>query len=142
MSNYEKQSSTLNVFVRSKNNASEASYRIAHCITKHGKPFTDGEYIKDAFLSSTEVLFDGLPKKESIKSRSKDIPMSARTVQRRIEEMAGNVSEQQTVGLKDAMVFIVALDESMDINDIPHFAVMAKYCDLNVRQELCCQNLH
>lgn len=35
-------------------------------------PFTDGEYIKDAFLSSAQVLFDGLPNKETIKSRIRD----------------------------------------------------------------------
>ncbi|XP_065148348.1 general transcription factor II-I repeat domain-containing protein 2-like [Paramisgurnus dabryanus] len=121
-----------------KNNATEASYQIANCIAKRGKPFTDGEYIKDAFLSCSEVLFDGLPNKETIMSKIKDIPMSARTVQRRIEEMAENVNEQQTAGLKDAMVFSVALDESVDINDIPRLAVMAKYCDSNVREELCC----
>lgn len=76
------------------------SYQIAHCIVKQGKPFTDGEYIKDAFLSSADVLFDGLPNKETVKSRNKDIPVSARTVQQRIEVMAENVSEQQTAGLK------------------------------------------
>lgn len=91
----EKPTSTLHVFARRKNNDTEASYQIANCIAKRGKPFTDGEYIKDAFLSCSEVLFDGLPNKETIMSRIKDIPMSARTVQRRIEEMAENVSEQK-----------------------------------------------
>lgn len=138
VSSYEKQIGSLRIFTRLKNIASEASYRLAHCIAKHGKPFTDGEYIKDAFLSSAEVLFDGLPNKENIILRIKDIPMSARTVQRRIEKMTESVNEQQTAGLKDAMVFSVALDESVDINDIPRLAIMAKYCDLNVREELCC----
>ncbi len=38
------------------------------------------------------------------------------------------------------MIFSIALDESVDINDIPCFSVMAKYCDSNVREELCCLN--
>lgn len=126
LSNYEKQTSTLHVFVQSKNNATEASYRIAHWIAKHGKPFKDRDYIKDAFLSSAEALFDGLPNIETIKSRIRDIPVSARTVHRRIEEMAENVSEQRIAGLKDAMVFSVALDESVDINDVTRLAVTGK----------------
>ncbi|KAJ3584984.1 hypothetical protein NHX12_013707, partial [Muraenolepis orangiensis] len=63
------------------------------------------------------------------KIKNKDIPVSARTVGRRIEELAENVCAQQTAGLKDATVFSVALDESVDLNDIPRLAVMARYCD-------------
>lgn len=95
---------------------------------------------KDAFLSSAEVLFDGLPNKDTIKSRIKDISVSARTVKRRIEEMAENISVKQTAGLQNAMIFSVALDESVYINDMAHSAVMAKYCDSNIREELSCLN--
>ena len=138
VSRYGKQASTLKDFATAKNHATEASYRIAHCIAKHGKPFTDGEYIKEAFLSCSDVLFENLPNKETIKSRIKDIPTSARSVQRRVDEMAENVRDQQTAGLKDATVFSIALDESVDVNDIPRLAVMARYCDSSVREELCC----
>ena len=34
-------------FTTAKDHGTEASYRIAHCIAKHGKPFTDGEFIKE-----------------------------------------------------------------------------------------------
>ena len=35
--------------------------------------------------------------------------------------------------------FSVALDESVDINDIPRLAIIARYCsDDNVQEELCC----
>ena len=67
----EKQPNSLKVLT-AKNHATEASHPIAHCIEKHGKPFTEDEYIKEAFLSSSEVLFEGLPNKETIKSRIKD----------------------------------------------------------------------
>ena len=43
---YGKQANALKVFVTTKNHATEASYRIAHCIAKHGKPFTDREYFE------------------------------------------------------------------------------------------------
>uniref|UniRef100_A0A8C6LBI0 HAT C-terminal dimerisation domain-containing protein n=1 Tax=Nothobranchius furzeri TaxID=105023 RepID=A0A8C6LBI0_NOTFU len=57
------------------------------------------------------------------------IPASARTMERRIQEMGDNVRAQQTAGLKEAQVFSVALDESIDINDVPRLAVMVRYCD-------------
>uniref|UniRef100_UPI00358FEE4E general transcription factor II-I repeat domain-containing protein 2-like n=1 Tax=Myxine glutinosa TaxID=7769 RepID=UPI00358FEE4E len=138
VSRYGKQANTLKIFAIAKNHTTEARYRIAHCIAKRGKPFTDGEYIKEAFLCSSEVLFEGLPNKETIKSIIKDIPMSTRSIERRIEEMVENVSAQQIAGLKDAVVFSIALDESVDVNDIPRLAVMARYCDSTVREELWC----
>lgn len=52
--------------------------------------------------------------------------------------MADNVRVQQTAGLKGTIVFSLALDESVDVNYIPRLAVMARYCDSTVREELCC----
>ncbi|KAK0146239.1 General transcription factor II-I repeat domain-containing protein 2 [Merluccius polli] len=91
VSRYGKQASSLKVFATAKDHGTEASYRIAHCIAKHGKPYTDATY-----------------------------------------------RVQQTAGLKNAAVFSIALDESVDVNDIPRLAVMARYCDSTVREELCC----
>ena len=67
------------------------------------------KYIKETFLSSSRVLFEGLPNKETIKSGMRDIPISARSVEPRIEEMAENVRAPQTAGRKDAVVFSLAL---------------------------------
>ncbi|XP_066971768.1 protein FAM200C-like [Macrobrachium rosenbergii] len=52
--------------------------------------------------------------------------------------MADNVTQQQTVALTITPVFSVALDESVDINDIPRLAVFARYSDTEVHEELCC----
>ena len=65
--------------------------------------------------------------------------MSARTVERRVEDMAANVKIQQAVTLQSVKTFSVALDESVDINDIPRLAIIAQYCtDDDVQEELCC----
>jgi hypothetical protein len=56
-----------------------------------GKPFTDGEYIKETFLSSAEILFSDLPNKETILSRIREIPAPARSIERRITDMAENI---------------------------------------------------
>ena len=67
------------------------------------------------------------------------MPVSARTIERRITDIAKNVNKQQTIALKTAIVFSVALNESVDINDNPRLAVVARYCcDGEVHEELCC----
>ena len=66
------------------------------------------------------------------------MPVSARTVERRISEMASNVNEQQSVALNDAGVFSVVFDESVDINDIPRLAIIARYSNTEICEELCC----
>ena len=60
--------------------------------------------------------------------------MSARTVERRVD-----VKMQQAVALQSVNTVSVALDESVDINDIPRLAIIARYCsDSDVQEELCC----
>ena len=114
------------------------SYKVVEVIAKNGKSFADGVFVKEAFLDCAKVLFDNLPNKCTIISRIKDMPISPRTVQRRITDMAADVIEQQTVTLKSANVFSVALDESIDINNNPRLAVVARYCSNGkVHEELC-----
>ena len=80
-----------------------------------------------------------LPNKNFILSRIKNLPVPARTVERRVEDMAADVKIQQAMALQSVNTFSVALDESVDINDIPRLAIIARYCsDDNVQGELCC----
>ena len=67
------------------------------------------------------------------------MPVSARAIERRITDIAIDVNKRQTIALKIANIFSVALDESIDINDNPRLAVVAGYCcDGEVHEELCC----
>ena len=84
---------------------------IAECIAKRKKPFTNGDYIKEVFVNCSEVLFEDLPNKKVILSRIKNLPVSARTVERRVEDMAANVKIQQAVALQSVKTFSVALDK-------------------------------
>ena len=139
VSRYEKQSSIFKKVISGPNRTTECSYKAAECIAQHGKPFTDGVFIKEAFLSCADVLFDDLPNKSTIISRIQDMPVSARTIERRITDIAKDVNNQQTIELKTANVFSIALDESIDINDNPRLVVVARYCcDGEVHEELCC----
>ena len=61
------------------------------------------------------------------------------TVERRITDMAINVTEQQAVALKRANVFSVALDESIGTMDNPRLPMVARHCSNGeVHEELCC----
>ena len=79
------------------NRTIEGSYKVVEDIAKNQKPFTDGVFVKEAFVNCAEVLFDDLPNKCTIILRIKDMPISPWTVERRIVDMATNVTEQQTV---------------------------------------------
>ena len=125
--------------ISAKNRTTESSYKVAECIAQHGKPFTDGVFINEAFLSCADVMFDDLPNESTMISRIQDMPVFARTIERRITNIAKDVTKQQTIALKTANVFSVALNESIDINDNPRLAVVARYCcDDEVHEKLCC----
>ena len=95
--------------------------------------------MKEAFLSSANALFDDSANKSTIISRIQVMPVSARTIERRITDIPKEVNKQQTIALKTANVFSTALDESIDINDNPRLAVVARCCcDGEVHEELCC----
>ena len=117
VSRYDKQNNTFKKVIRSTNQTIEDSYRVAEGTVRHGKPFTDEVFVKVAFLSCGEVLFDDLTNKCIIISRIKDMLVSPRTVERHITNISTDATEQQTVALKAANVFSVAPDKSIDIND-------------------------
>ena len=139
VSRYEKQSSIFKKAIRSTNQTTESNYKVAECIAKREKPFTDGHFIKEVFINCSEVLFEDLPNKNVIFSRIKNLSVSARTVERRVEDMVADIKMQQAVALQSVNTFSVALDESVDINDISRLAIIMRYCsDDNVQEELCC----
>ena len=113
-----KQSSIFKEMNSGANRTTESSYKAAECVAQHGKPFIYGVFTvqkKEAFLSCANVVFDHLPKENAIISRIQDMLVSARTTERRITNIAKGVNKQQTIALKTANIFSVALDESIDI---------------------------
>ena len=80
VSRFEKLSNIFKKVISGANRTTESSYKAPECIAQHGKPFTDGTFIKEAFLSCADFLFDDLPNKSTIISRIQDMPVSARTI--------------------------------------------------------------
>ncbi|GFQ74061.1 general transcription factor II-I repeat domain-containing protein 2 [Trichonephila clavata] len=83
--------------------ATRASFRVALEIAKRGKPFTDGEMIKECIIAVAEEM---CPEKVNL---LKTVSMSANTVARRVENIAENISSQ----LFDEN----GHDESTDVSD-------------------------
>ncbi|CAI9721645.1 Hypothetical predicted protein [Octopus vulgaris] len=122
-----------------KNKANECSYTITQCIAEKGKPFTDGEFIKKAFLRSAKILFSDLPNTETILSQFQEIPASVRSIERCITDVTENITIKQKVGLQKTAAFSVAVDENTDTNDMVCLAIVVRYCDNDrIYEELSC----
>ena len=52
--------------------------------------------------------------------------------------MTENVTVKQTTGLQQVVVFSVALDGSVGVNDVARLAIVERYCDKDrIYEELC-----
>lgn len=52
------QSTSLMNFIGSRSNITAASFDASNIIAKHGKPFRDGEYLKEAWIKCAPNLFE------------------------------------------------------------------------------------
>ncbi|XP_042212848.1 uncharacterized protein LOC121859962 [Homarus americanus] len=77
-----KQSDVLMKFIsgRPSSNLVAAGFEVSKVIAQHGKPLSDGEYIKEAWLECAPFLFDNLSEKDKIIQRIKDLSVSRKTV--------------------------------------------------------------
>ncbi|GFV11753.1 general transcription factor II-I repeat domain-containing protein 2A [Trichonephila clavipes] len=82
-------------YVSKKCHTSAASYSAANAIARHGKPFQEGEFLKEAWLACAPPLFDDFDNKDKIIQRIKDVPLSRDTMKDRILKLAENVTDQQ-----------------------------------------------
>ena len=68
-----------------------ASFKAALRLAGAGKPFADGQLIKDVLLDVVETMHPALVSSYS------QIPMSRNTISRRISDMADNIRDQLRV---------------------------------------------
>lgn len=83
-------------------------------IVKRGKPFTDGECMKDTFIKISEHLFSDFKSKQEIVWNIKEMHLSAKTARDRTIKMAENVTSKQIENINLARAFSIACDESRD----------------------------
>lgn len=116
----------------SKENITEASYEVAMLIAKHGKPFTEGTFIKDCVMKMVENI---CPEK---KQEFMNVCLARNTVARRVEDISSDIQRQ----LGDRGVafdyFSLACDESTDASDTAQLLIFLRGVDdnMNVTEEL------
>ncbi|XP_063856091.1 protein FAM200A-like isoform X1 [Scylla paramamosain] len=130
LSKMKKQAETcMNVISgRPSSNLVAGSFEISKVIAQHGKPLSDGEYIKEAWLECAPFLFDDFSEKEKIIQRIKDLSVSRKTVKDRILKLERNTAEQLTKDLSSCKFFSICVDESTDITSSARLAIIARFC--------------
>jgi len=108
------------------------SYKLAYILAKRGKPFTDGDIIKECMLEAVAEL---CPKKSNL---FKLISLAPNTIARRIENMESSIIQQVVRKAQHFRWYSLALDESTDVCDTSQLLVFIRGVDndLNVTQEL------
>ncbi|GFR29977.1 SCAN domain-containing protein 3 [Trichonephila clavata] len=108
--------------------ATRASFRVALEI---GKPFTDGEMIKECIIAVSEEMCEKV-------NLLKTVSMSANTVARRVENIAENISFRLFDKNGHVEWFSLALDESTDVSDTAQVLLYIRVVDKSyeVHEEL------
>ena len=123
---FEGRKNSFKKWIASPNSTTAASFVAAREIVKHGKPFTDGEYMKDSFIKMSKHLFSDSKNKTEIIQKIKDMPLSAKIVKERAIKMANNITDQQIKDINSAPAFSIACDESCDVTDIEQTALLCR----------------
>lgn len=106
-------------------NSTMASYVVAQLIAEHGKPFSDGEFVK---LCLTKVVGIMCPEKMVDFS---NVSLSRQTVARRIEDLSANLNQQVKDKAKAFEFYSIACDESTDARDTAQLAIFLRGVDID-----------
>ncbi|XP_060788258.1 general transcription factor II-I repeat domain-containing protein 2-like [Neoarius graeffei] len=132
---FEGRENSFKKWITSPNSTTTASFVAAREIIRCGKPFTDGEYMKESLVKISEHLFSDFKNKTEIIQKIKDMPLSAKTVKDRANKMANNITDQQIKDINSAPAYSIACDESCDVTDIEQTAVLCRYVNSDGPQE-------
>ncbi|GFX15701.1 general transcription factor II-I repeat domain-containing protein 2A [Trichonephila clavipes] len=129
-----KQSTCMFKYVSKNCHTSATSYSATNAIARHGKPFQEGGFLKEALLGHVcpHLLMIFIIK---IIQRIKDVPLSRNTMKDRILKLAENVTDQQKNNINSAPFISICLDERIDITKSARLAVFARYCVGNIIKE-------
>ncbi|XP_070797156.1 SCAN domain-containing protein 3-like [Pituophis catenifer annectens] len=118
-----------------KENALRASYLVANRIAKAKKPFTIGE---ELILPSTKDICRELLGEAAVKKVA-NVPLSASTVTRRIDEIAEDIETQLLERINTSPWYALQVDESTDIDNKAILLVYVRYLyQEDVHEDLLC----
>ncbi|KAF7689935.1 General transcription factor II-I repeat domain-containing protein 2 [Cucumispora dikerogammari] len=100
--------------------ASEVSLVLSHMIVKRNKLFSDGEFIKDCLSRATDII---CPEQ---KQKFESIPLSRKTVVKRINQSSENLMNQLRDVSKEFLCYSLALDESTDLQDTAQLLIFIR----------------
>ncbi|XP_067135999.1 uncharacterized protein [Centruroides vittatus] len=118
---------TFSNWIKSSNNTSTASFVASLETVKQGKPFMNGDFVKDCFIKMSEYHFCDFKNKTEIIAKIKDMPLSAKIVRDRTVCIADDVTSQQVTDLNSTPGFSIACNESCDVNDIAQVVLICRY---------------
>lgn len=97
-----------------------AGYKIAAMIARSGRPFTDGDFIKNCM---EKVMEEVCPQKKHLIN---GLSLSATTIARRVEDLDTNLKNQLKVRAREFVNYSLALDESSDIKDTAQLLIFIR----------------
>ncbi|XP_072221995.1 general transcription factor II-I repeat domain-containing protein 2 [Leuresthes tenuis] len=107
--------------------ATLASYKVAEVIARHGKPFSDGDFIKQCLTTVAETM---CPEKMQ---EFNNVSMSRNTVVRRIEDLSANLEHQVSHKACTFDFYSIACDKSTDATDTAQLLIFLRGVDDNFR---------
>ncbi|GFX40572.1 uncharacterized protein TNCV_2373561 [Trichonephila clavipes] len=128
----ESSTSVFNNWMQSSSNINVASFVFSLEIAKRGKPYTDGECIKNCFVNASEALLQDFKNKTGILKRITELPFSAKTIKDRTIKMCSNITTQHIEDLKSVSSLSIAVDESCDINDTAQVSLFVRFLSHSV----------
>lgn len=119
------------------NAATEASFKVAHILTKHKKPFTDGGIVKEAMTAVAETVFKDHKSKTEILSAIADVQLGANTVARRVSALSADAAKPLDSDMNRCKWFSIQCDESVDSSDTAQLAVFIRmvFDDFSTKEE-------
>ena len=103
------------------------SYKIVQKIIGRGKPFTDGNYIKECLI---EAVNDLCRKNSNLFA---SISLSASSVMRRTEELGENIVGQLQQKAENFLWYSLAMDESIDLTSTSQLLIFIRGVNLDFK---------
>ena len=114
-------------FVSGNSDLASARFSLSINIAKHGKPISDGEFHKIAFMDCAPFLFDDFKNKDAIIKRMEELPISRNTALNRVMAMNANIASKLRKDLAGCDFLSICLDETTDITSFARLAIFARY---------------
>ena len=114
------QTSIMTAKVSEAEKCTRASYAVTNLLAQNGKPFTDGELVKQALVLSAQHLCPEMA------SRFSGICLSRNTVASQVSDLAADIREQSTEINQQFDYFSIAVDESTDHSNTAQLAIFVR----------------